>query len=211
MKKYSLLVFDWDGTLFNSKDLLIEALQKTASDFNYQMPEVTTISKYFGFTVDDIIQHLFPKGNHTELIAKFYDHFITEENIVKNFFSGTIETLNYLKQRGFILAIATNAARIKLNASLDVANIKNFFAATRCPEDAAPKPAPDMLLTLLEELRFIPQDVLMIGDTVTDMQFAKNAAVDALAVCYGNNKKDQLAVFNPINFIDDIQELRYIF
>lgn len=211
MKKYSLLVFDWDGTLINSKGLLIESLQKTASDFGYQVPDVATISRYFGLTVDATLWHLFPsRENHAQIIARFHKYFITEKNIVKNLFPGTLETLNHLKERGFTLAIATNATHSKLDASSDFAEIRDLFTLIRCPEDAAPKPAPDMLSTLLEELRCAPQDALMVGDTVIDMQFAKNAAVDALAVCYGNGKREQLAAFNPANFIDDIQDLKYI-
>ncbi|EKE00529.1 MAG: hypothetical protein ACD_21C00332G0003 [uncultured bacterium] len=209
MKKYSLLVFDWDGTLVDSKGLLIESLQKTAVYFNYPIPEITTIRKHFGLTIEEMLKNLFPKEDQPELIAKFHNYF-SKENIAINLFPGAIEILNYLKQSGFILAIATNATRIKLDASLDMARIKNLFAATCCPEDAAPKPAPEMLLTLIEKLAFMPQDTLMIGDTTVDMQFANNAEVDALAVCYGNHRKDQLAAFNPIDFIGDIRELKNI-
>lgn len=209
MKKYALLVFDYDGTLVDSEGLVIESLQKTAADFGYPMPEASAISEYFGLNLENVLLHFFPDGKQPELAARYYSYY-SEENLAKNLFAGTLETLNYLKQRGFLLAIATNTARKKLDASLAIAKIKNLFLATCCPEDAAPKPAPDMLLKLLEKLNILPQEVLMIGDTIYDMQFAKNAAVDALAFCHRCRKKEQLAAFNPVGFIENIQELKYI-
>ena len=108
------------------------------------------------------------------------------------------------------MAIATNKSRARLEIALDMAKIKNLFATTRSPEDGFPKPHPDMLITLLDELMYDPKDTLMIGDTIFDMQFAQNAKVDALAVCYGHHKKEQLAAFNPVGFIEDIQDLKEI-
>jgi len=209
MKKYSLLVFDWDGTLVDSEGFAIEALQKTAADFNYPVPEISAIRECFGLKLENLLQQFFPKENQTELAKTFYKYF-SEEDLTTNFFAGALETLAYLKQQGFTLAVATNRARAKLDTALDMANIKNLFATTRCPEEGAPKPAPDMLLTLLEELNIDPYNALMIGDTVFDMQFAQNAAVDAMAACYGHHRKDQLAAFNPVGFIENIQDLKYI-
>ncbi len=209
MKKYSLLVFDWDGTLVDSEGFAIEALQKTAADFNYPIPTTEEIREFFGQKLETLLQQFFPQDRQAELAQKFYQHF-TEEELVTRFFTGTLETLRYLKQQGFILAIATNRARTKLNMALDTTNIKGLFTATRCPEDGAPKPAPDMLLTLLDELDTPAQNALMIGDTIFDMQFARNAAVDALAVCYGHHRKEQLAAFNPVGFIENIQDLKHI-
>lgn len=209
MKKYSLLVFDWDGTIVDSESFAIEALQKTAVDFHYPIPATAEIQGCFGLKLENLLQQLFPAEKQADLISTFYSHF-TEEKLATRFFTGALETLSYLKDQGFILAIATNKSRPKLNAALTAAKIAYLFTATRSPEDGAPKPAPDMLLTLLAELNIHAQNALMIGDTVFDMQFAQNAAVDALAACYGNHKKEQLATFNPVGFIEKIEELKYI-
>lgn len=209
-KKYSLLVFDWDGTLVNSEGLAVKTIQQIAVEFGYQPPSEASIKQLFGMSLKDIHKNLFPQHDNFPLFNnKFYANF-TEEKLATSFFVGAIETLNHLKQKGFVLAIATNKPRTKLEAALDIANIRSLFAATRCPEDGGTKPLPNMLLNLLQELQYEATDTLMIGDTIFDMQFAQNANVDALAACYTPNKKEILAKYNPVGFIGDITELETI-
>lgn len=209
MKNYKLLVFDWDGTLVDSGGLVVESARKCAVDLGCVMPEAAEIYKYFGLDLPTIQQQLFPTVNYDVFYEKFHQY-CNEEQLASYFFTGAIATLNHLKAQGFTLAIATNKPRAKLEMALNIAEIKNFFAATRCPDDGLPKPHPAMLITLLDELMYNPEDVLMIGDTTFDMQFAQNAKVDALAVCYGHHKKEQLAEFNPVGFVEDIQDLKEI-
>lgn len=206
-KNYSLLVFDWDGTLVDSESLAIEAIQKTAEDCGYQIPTKDFVKKQFGLTLDGMLQQIFPEKDHALLTKIFFNHF-TEEKLAKNLFANTIETLEYLKQSGFILAIATNRARANLATALTTSKIDHFFVTTRCADDFSPKPDPTMLLDLLEELDHNPQETLMIGDSIFDMQFAQNAKVDALAACYGHTRKEQLAELQPVGYIHNMAELK---
>lgn len=206
MKNYPLLVFDWDGTLVNSEGLAIESLQKVADELGYPALSEIVIRQHLGLSLEVLRERLFPEETHATFSATAHKHF-SEEKLATYFFAGAIETLTHLKGVGFTLAIATNKPRAKLEMALAMANIEDLFAAIRCPEDGAPKPHPHMLLTILDELGHNPQNALMIGDTIFDMHFASNAKVDALAACYGCHKKEQLAAFNPVGFIEDIQEL----
>lgn len=209
MKKYSLLVFDWDGTLVDSSGLVVESAQRAASDLGYVVPKEAEIRQYFGLSLETIQQRLFPDANY-KIFYEVFHRYCNEEKLAAYFFAGAINTLTYLKEQGFTLAIATNKPRARLEMALNMANINHLFSATRSPDDGFPKPHPDMLTTLLDELLYEPKDALMIGDTTFDMQFAQNAKVDALAVCYGHHKKEHLAAFNPIGFIDDIKDLKNI-
>lgn len=209
MKNYNLLVFDWDGTLVDSAGLVVESVQKAALEFGCIVPEASEISKYIGLNLEVIQQQLFPTVSYAAFCKVFHSYY-NEEKLASYFFSGTIETLTHLKEQGFVLAIATNKPQAQLEIAMNRANIKNLFAATRSPDDYFPKPHPDMLITLLNELMYEPKDTLMIGDTTFDMQFAQSAKVDALAVCYGHHKKEQLASFNPVGFVEDIKDLKKI-
>jgi phosphoglycolate phosphatase len=208
MKNYNLLVFDWDGTLINSGGLFIESIKKTALDLGCLEPESAAITKCFGLGVELTRQQLCPAANQAIFHEVFHKYFNGEQH--STFFTGAIETLTDLRDQGFVLAIATNKPRAKLDSALHNAKIKDLFAATRCPDNSFPKPHPEMLITLLDELMYQPEDALMIGDTIFDMQFAQNAKVDALAACYGSHDKEQMAAFNPIGFIEDIRDLKKI-
>ena len=210
IKDYTLLVFDWDGTLVDSENLVISAIQKIAGDFGHPVPETDRVRQTFGKNLEGMLEPFFPKEQHTDLTEAFYQ-FFTEEKQIANFFENAIETLTHLKELGFTLAIATNRPRRDLDRALAVANIGHLFSATRCPEDGAPKPDPLMMENLLEELDgHLPENTLMIGDSIFDMEFAKNAKVDAIAACYGHSRKEQLADFGPVGLIDNISELKNI-
>jgi len=211
VKNYSLLVFDWDGTLVNSEALAVNCIQKAAANLGYPVPEAATIQQHFGMCLEGICEQLFPEKSLALFDEIFSVHdCLYEENQNGDLFEGTIETLTHLKQQGFTLAVATNKPRARFEIDLTLSNTRELFSATRCPEDGEAKPHPHMLMTLLEELKHHPQDTLMIGDSIFDMQFASNANVDALAACYSQNKKELLAAFNPVKFISDIQELKHI-
>ncbi len=210
MKDYSLLIFDWDGTLVDSKGLAIESTQMAARDLDYPVPDAEIVAQHFGLELEEMLSKLFPYGDLDKLAEHFYQHF-SEEKLAHNFFSNAIETLIYLKTKGYQLAVATNRAREKLNQALAMTNTAKLFSVTRSADDGARKPNPAMVLTILEELRVHNKDALMIGDTIFDMQLAHNAAIDALAACYGHGTRLQLAAFNPVGFIDNIKELQNIF
>jgi phosphoglycolate phosphatase len=209
MKNYNLLVFDWDGTLADSAGLFVELMQKAAADLGYTIPSVAEINKVFGLNLELVQEQFFPTVNYKVFQDIFYKHY-SEEHFTSYFFAGAIETLTDLKAKGFDLAIATNQGQAKLEAVLEKTKTKHLFTATRCPDNSFPKPHPEMLLTLLDELSYEPEDALMIGDTVFDMQFAQNAKVDALAACYGHQNKEQLAKFNPVGLLEDIRDLKKV-
>ena len=207
MKKYPLLIFDWDGTLVDSKGLAVFAVQKIAEDLNYPMPSLESINYWFGLELMEMLQKLFPDGDLPQLVERFYYYF-SEERAGNGFFEGAVEMLAYLKDSNFLLAVATNRIKVKLERALELAGIKDLFVATYTSDEYAAKPDPMMLFALLKELNMSPEDALMIGDTIFDMQFARNAGVDGLAACYGHHTQEQLAVYNPVGFIRNLGELK---
>lgn len=209
MKKYDLIVFDWDGTIIDSVDFAIESIQKAASDLGYPGATKSQIAEYFGLPLATIHKALFSKPSLEDFTKKFFSYY-TEELLATHFFPGAIETLNFLKQSGFELAIATNKPKAKLFFALEKANIKSLFTAIRTPEDGYAKPDPRMLIELLKEIDADPSTALMVGDTTFDMEIARGANVDAVAACYGHHPKEKLAEYNPVVFINDIRELQKI-
>jgi len=112
-----------------------------------------------------------------------------------------------LRRRGHVLAIATGKSRAGLARALDSTGLRPLFVASRCADQCAPKPAPDMLLELMAELGTSEANTLMIGDTVHDLQMAAHAGVPAVAVSYGAHAKADLAARTPLACLDSIDEL----
>jgi phosphoglycolate phosphatase len=210
MKKYKLLIFDCDGTLVDSNDLVASCAQDIARELQIPIPDISIIRAGLGMLLKDFCEHVFPNYDWQIIRDMFYRYY-TPENLAKHFFHGALETLVTLRHQGFILAMATNTSRAKIEAMLTQANSTQLFATLRCGDDGCTKPDPQMLYGLLDELGIKKEDALMIGDTHYDMQLAKNAAVDVLAVAYGHESPDMFAAYKPIGYLNDIRELQDMF
>jgi phosphoglycolate phosphatase len=121
-------------------------------------------------------------------------------------FSGMRELLASL-QKERILGIATGKSRRGLDRSLEATGLKPYFQASRCADETHPKPHPAMLLELMDELGVAAQGALMIGDTSHDLEMARAAGVDALAVTYGAHAEENLRSCQPRACVASVAEL----
>jgi phosphoglycolate phosphatase len=105
------------------------------------------------------------------------------------------------------LAIATGKSRKGLERSLEATGVRGLFAASRCADETTPKPHPAMLFELMRELNAEADAVLMIGDTSHDMEMARAAGVDGLAVTYGAHPEHTLLSCGPRGCVASVAEL----
>jgi phosphoglycolate phosphatase len=113
-----------------------------------------------------------------------------------------------LKAQGFLLGVATGKTRRGLERALTNSTLKPHFIATRCADECFSKPHPQMLVELMDELGVSAQRTLMVGDTPYDLQMARNAGVDSLAVCYGAQPLEALSPHAPLAHFDHFGKLR---
>jgi len=105
------------------------------------------------------------------------------------------------------LAVATGKSRKGLDRALATTGLGRCFTASRCADETSPKPHPAMLLELMEELDARPPEVLMVGDTSHDMEMARAAGVDAVAMSYGAHPEDALRACGPAGCFASVAEL----
>ena len=132
--------------------------------------------------------------------------FLAREEAIQLFpgMQGLLEGLS----KKHLLGIATGKSRKGLERALAAARIGDLFAASRCADEASPKPHPAMLLELMQELQVSAEAVLMIGDTSHDMEMARAAGVDAVAVTYGAHPEEGLRACGPLGCFPDVARLR---
>jgi phosphoglycolate phosphatase len=106
------------------------------------------------------------------------------------------------------LAIATGKSRRGLDRALDATGLRPYFSGSRCADETHPKPHPAMLLELMEECSIDKGETLMIGDTSHDLEMARGAGVDALAVTYGAHAESALRACGPLGCVPDVEALR---
>lgn len=186
-RRFDLIVFDWDGTLFDSTALIARCIQAACVDVGQPRPSDRDASYVIGMGLAEALQHAAPglPPNMRGALADRYRHhyFASQHEIV--LFDGVVDLLRALKDRNHLLAVATGKSRRGLDEALAKPALDGLFDATRTADETASKPHPRMLLELMREFGVAPDRTLMIGDTTHDLQLAANAGTASIGVGYG--------------------------
>ena len=186
-RNFDLVVFDWDGTLFDSTALITRCIQSACVDLGLTRPSDEQASYVIGMGLVEALQHAapgLPRERYPELGARYRHHYTARQHEIV-FFDGTLAMLEALKARGHLLAVATGKSRSGLDDALNTSALRGIFDATRTADETASKPDPRMLRELMNDLVVGPERTLMIGDTTHDLQLALNAGVASIGVSYG--------------------------
>jgi len=207
--RFELLVFDWDGTLIDSAGTIVHCIQSACRDLGLPVPDAARASHVIGLGLNDALAYAVPglaPADYASMVARYRKHFLERDASIP-LFRGAGAMLSELRDRGHVLAIATGKSRAGLDRALGNTGLAHLFASSRCADQCASKPAPDMLLELMGELDTGAANTLMIGDTAHDLQMAGHAGVQAVAVSYGAHEKAALAARSPLACVDSIEEL----
>ena len=205
---YQLLVFDWDGTIIDSASTIAECIRHAAADVGLPVPTKEQASHVIGLGLQDALRHAVPSlrpERVPEFVERYREHFRASEHTM-DLFAGMRELLAALSAER-TLGIATGKSRRGLDRSLETTALKQYFRASRCADETHPKPHPAMLLELMDELDVAAEQVLMIGDTSHDLEMARAAGVDALAVTYGAHAEEGLRSCQPLACVATVSEL----
>ena len=208
-RQFDLIVFDWDGTLFDSTALIARCIQAACADLGTPVPSDRDASYVIGMGLSEALAHAAPElppERYRELAERYRHHYFGAQHEIV-FFDGTLEMLKDLKDRKHLLAVATGKSRRGLDDVLHTSALKGLFDATRTADETASKPDPRMLVELMAELQVDPQRTLMIGDTTHDLQLAANAGVARIGVSYGAHDHNAFAEFGPLHVAHSTADL----
>ncbi len=217
-KTYDLIVFDWDGTLFDSTAIITACIQAAVEDVSARRPTQKQASHVIGLNLIEALAHAaphVPKEQYPLLGERYRHHFFAQQDDIR-FFDGVIDLLQDLKAKHYWVTIGTGKSRKGLNAALarDVqiaghsAKLATLFDGSRTADETQGKPHPQMLMELMREFGVDAARTLMVGDTTHDLQMAINAGVPAVGVSYGAHETDFLKTCNPLAIVHSVAELR---
>jgi phosphoglycolate phosphatase len=207
--RFDLIVFDWDGTLFDSTALIVRCIQNACGDVGAPMPCDADAAYVIGLGLADALRHVapgLPEARYPELGARYRHHYVASQHEL-SLFPGTLEMLQALKARHRRLAVATGKGRRGLDDALAHAQLHGLFDGTRTADETASKPDPRMLHELMREFGVEPERTLMIGDTTHDLQLAANAGTASVAVTFGAHDHGSFAGFAPLHVAHSTREL----
>jgi phosphoglycolate phosphatase len=210
MTRFDLIVFDWDGTLFDSTALIVRCIQNACRDVGTRVPSDVEAAYVIGLGLQDALAHAAPEWPHeryAELGERYRHHYLARQHEL-TLFPGALPMLQALRERGaHRLAIATGKTRRGLDLALDSSRLRALFDGSRTADETASKPNPLMLLELMRQFDAKPERTLMIGDTTHDLQLAANAGAASLAVSYGAHERDAFGSFAPLGVVHSTAEL----
>lgn len=208
-KQFDLLIFDWDGTLADSTQIIVDALQAASRDTGLPVPTDAKSRSIIGLGLREALAELFP-GVSTDaedrLVERYRHHYFSRHDEIV-LFDGVVEAMQELAEAGFMMAVATGKGRGGLNLALDKSGLRPYFHATRCAGECHSKPHPQMLEEILDELGTMPEKAVMIGDTHFDLQMAQNAGMLGLGVSYGAQSHENLLPHAPLACFDSFAKL----
>lgn len=200
-KRYSLIIFDWDGTLMDSVSSITRALQFAAEKMALPVLNEEAYRHIIGLSLESGIYSLYPQLN-AKTLAEYIGHYRGEylrlEEKYSAPFPGVIDGLNSLRAQGISMAVATGKGRAGLDRLMADDQYGCYFDANRSAEETRSKPDPLMLEQLLDELDVPVGEALMVGDTGFDLQMAENIGMDRVAVTYGAHPKEKLLSYEPV-------------
>jgi phosphoglycolate phosphatase len=208
-RRFDLIAFDWDGTLFDSTGLIVNCIQSACRDIGAAVPSDSQAAYVIGLGLRDALAHAVPglsPMRYPELGLRYRHHYMASQDRVV-LFDGTLPMLQTLKARRHRLAVATGKSRRGLDDALVAADLRGLFDATRTADQSASKPNPQMLFDLMAELGTEPSRTLMVGDTTHDLQLAVNAGVACVGVSYGAHPDDDFHRYAPLFVARSTREL----
>lgn len=209
-RRFDLIAFDWDGTLWDSTAAITRALQSAVHEVTGERPSADRTAYVIGLGLRAALTHVAPgaKPEQFERLGQRYRHHFAQEMGALQLFDGVLDLLDELHARGHWVAVATGKSRSGLNEALHAHQLKGRFHASRTADETRGKPHPAMLNELMLEFDVPPQRTLMIGDTSHDLMMAANAGCASLGVAYGAHAGESLRQHAPLAVLHSVPELR---
>ncbi|MDR3290453.1 MAG: HAD family hydrolase [Rickettsiales bacterium] len=211
----NLYIFDFDGTIADTKTIVKRGIIEYSKNNSLPTPNVDLVC--YGYSNPDLYDFGWnvEKDKQREIMDKafiFITNKIKNMEYVPNLFDKTKETIEKLYNDGNTLAICTSREKNSTMQILKHYDLEKYFTTFKTRDDVKlrnknPKPAPDLILEILEELNFDKNNSYIIGDTDADIDGGKNAGIKTIGVSWGYYTKEDMEKTKPGHIIDSFEEL----
>lgn len=193
----NLLLFDIDGTLVDSGDIIFEALLRTLTAFHFPVPARARALKVVGLSLFEAFHDLTGDTDQSVAMADHYKGLFgalrASGKYPEPLYPDAEKIVQYVRALpDAVLGIATGKSRRGVDHLLARLDWQDWFATIQTADHAPSKPHPAMILQAMAEAGTAANRTVMIGDSVHDMRMAKAAGVAALGVAWGFHAPDDL-------------------
>jgi pyrophosphatase PpaX len=204
---YKAVVFDLDGTVADSVELIIVSFQHAIRRVLDQEISREDAIAWVGMPLHEQMEKFSPE--QADALVEAYREFNhREHDRMLTLYDGIEDLLHSLRKAGVKVGLVTSKSRFTTQMAFDLTGIEVYFDATICAGEASGnKPSPDPILACLEQLGVEPSAAAYVGDSPSDIQAALAAGVVAIAVTWGVFSADRLVAEKPDVLVHTIPEL----
>ncbi len=208
-----LILLDLDGTLVDSRGMIVRIAQVAAREIGLPVPEEDAVASIIGLSLEPAMARLYP--NHgpedfNRLAAAYRKEALrirdTDED-AETLFDGAREMVAELRAAGFLLGIATGKARRGALHFCARYGMEGWFDTIQTPDTNPGKPYPGMIESAMAETGTERNRTVMVGDTVFDLEMARNADVFGVGVTWGNHPTGDLEAAAPHHIVQRMDDL----
>lgn len=194
----ALVILDLDGTLVDSRAVIIHSVTVAAREVGVAVPHQDNIARIIGLSLDRALATLFPDESserRANIFAAYRNEALrlrADPNDPETLFPGAYELVTDLRETGYLLGIATGKAKRGALHFCDRYGMQGWFDTIQTPDTNPSKPHPGMIESALREAGVAPHRAVMVGDTTFDLEMARNAGVFGIGVSWGNHPVSDL-------------------
>lgn len=204
------VLFDLDGTLINTNDLIIASFTHTLNHYFPSKYSREDILQFMGPTLEESF-HIVDPNQVEEMVAHYREHNMKHHDSLVTEFEGVFETITALKAAGYKIGIVTTKIRDAVLRGLKVGRLESFFEVVITLDDVQhAKPDPEPIHLALEKLHSKPEETIMVGDNHHDILAGKNAGTQTAGVAWTIKGKEYLNTFGPDYMLDNMRDLLQI-
>ncbi len=207
-----LIILDFDGTLGDTRANIVLTMRQTLQRLGYPLAEEDEIASTIGLPLEEGFRQLLPElpeDKVLECALTYRDIFeVNRKKLVPKLFPGVKETLSRLREKGYVLTVASSRSSLSLNGFLGDMEIAEYVSYVLGADSVKmAKPHPEPVLRTMEDLGYTAAETLVVGDMPVDILMGKGAGTLTCGVTYGNSSREDLAASGADFIIDGIDAL----
>lgn len=211
MKRYKIAILDFDGTLADTKKVIIKTMHDTLRSLDLPGRTDADIAATIGLPLDEAFQRLAPGGSQqAQRCAAEYRRIFAVNNRpgIVGLFPGVADTMRLLHRQGVQLAIASSRGHESLDGYVSTFGFESCVGLVIGADDVQrAKPDPQPVEIILAHCGLQPSEAVVVGDTAFDILMGRRAGCDTVGVTYGNGSRQQLADSRATHIIDSFGQL----
>ncbi|HED05321.1 MAG TPA: HAD family hydrolase [Ignavibacteria bacterium] len=206
MHNFDGIIFDIDGTLSSTYQLIYESFRHISKKYLNKTFTDAEIRNLFGPT-EDVVLKQWNEDKFDEIKDDYYN-FYSENHNMAALYPGIIDILNYIKSKKTLLSIYTGKGRAAATITLKKLDIYDYFDMIITGDDVSEyKPSAEGILKFITEYRLNKERVLMIGDSPSDVKAAHSGGVKIASALWDSYAMEEVLNLKSDYIFYEVQEL----